>query len=144
MQNSDYQQILATLNRYARGCDRRDWSVFEQVFTEQVQASYGGFGFNDRQSVIDIIKNSLGGCGPTPHLLGNDDIQLNGDCSESQCYVRASHCGLDEHLGEFYEVWGQYNDRLQKIDGHWLITHRVFAIHHEIGSRKLLKPAAES
>ena len=135
------QDIIHTLNRYACACDSRDWSLFDDVFADNVHAVYGGYEFNSRAEVISIIKNSLGGCGPTQHLLGNYDVTVDAAIAKTKCYVRASHYGLGEHDGELYEVWGEYCDTLQSSHGQWLIIEREFRIYNEIGSRRLLKPA---
>jgi len=40
------------------------------------------------------VQSHLGGCGPTQHLLGNYDIDVDGDRASSSCRLRAYHCGL--------------------------------------------------
>ncbi len=135
------EKIIRVLNNYAQGCDRRDWSLFEQVFVADVQARYGGYLLDSRDKVIGIIKNSLGGCGPTQHMLSNYYVYLDdsGDIAITSCYVRAAHMGIGEHEGVFYEVWGEYKDKLQCFDGEWRIIERKMVIYQEIGPRDVLK-----
>jgi hypothetical protein len=43
--------------------------------------------------VIAQIRNMLGGCGPTQHLLGNHVVTVDGDHATSSCKVRAFSAG---------------------------------------------------
>jgi hypothetical protein len=59
------------LNRYGEAADRRDWPLYDQVFTSDATADYGMSKLTGRQAIVNLIRKSLGGCGPTQHLLGN-------------------------------------------------------------------------
>ena len=135
------EQIREVLNNYARGCDERNWALFERVFVEDVAFNYGGeYDATGRHKLVKLIQNSLGGCGPTQHLLGNFSIEVNGDSANCHCYVRAFHVGRGSKRGQLYEVWGEYRDRLQYREGAWKIVERYFAITSEHGSRDVLAP----
>jgi len=140
-----YTQHLAiqnVLNRYARGCDSRDWSMFDEVFAEDVSVDYGGvYRLDGRDKVVELIRSMLGGCGPTQHLLGNFDIAVHGEDACSACYVRAVHAGLGNESEVFYEVWAEYRDALKLTDAGWRIVERNMVIHKEVGSRDILRPA---
>ena len=137
----DKEEIREVLNNYARGCDSRDWALFEHVFVEDVAFNYGNeYQATGRHKLVKLIQNSLTGCGPTQHLLGNFSIQVNGDSAQCRCYVRAFHVGRGERRGQLYEVWGEYRDGLQRRDGVWKIVERYFAITYEHGSRDVLQP----
>jgi 3-phenylpropionate/cinnamic acid dioxygenase small subunit len=137
----DYEQIRQVLNNYARACDQRDWRLFDQVFIEDVEFNYGGeYSAKGRDKLVKLIRNSLGGCGPTQHLLGNFSIVVDGDKATCSCYVRAFHVGLGAKKNQQYEVWGEYKDVLQKTDGAWKICNRKMLITYELGSRDVLAP----
>lgn len=142
---TDYTQHLAiqdVLNRYARACDSRDWSLFDDVFAEDASVDYGGvYRLDGRDKVVDLIRSMLGGCGPTQHLLGNVDIAVHGNEACSACYVRAVHAGQGETSEVFYEVWAEYRDALRLTDTGWRIVERNMVIHKEVGSRDILRPA---
>ena len=134
-------QIIAVLNRYAQMCDRRDWALGGAVFAADVQGNYGGvFQIKSREKLLQLIRSSLGGCGPSQHLLGNYCIAINGNTATNTCYVRAAHAGKGSMKDKFYEIWGEYKDKLAQIDGAWKITHRELWIYHEIGTRDVLVP----
>ena len=139
--SDDRAAIIAVLNRYAQACDTRDWALFEQVFTPDVVGDYGpGYERPDRASIIASVKIKLGGFGPTQHLLGNYDVEVDGDRATSSCRVRAYHCGTGEESGLFYECFGRYDDRLLRTPGGWRITHRRMRVDIELGTRAVLKP----
>lgn len=134
--------IQGVLNRYARGCDTRDWALFDEVFTEDVSVNYGGeFELEGRAGVVEMIRSMLGGCGPTQHLLGNFDIAVHGEQACSACYVRAAHAGLGSESEVYYEVWAEYRDALRLTERGWRIFERHMVVHKEVGSRAILRPA---
>ena len=142
--SDDRAAIIAVLNRYAQACDTRDWKLFEQVFTPDVIGDYGaGYERPDRASIIASVQSHLGGCGPTQHLLGNYDVEVDGDQATSSCRVRAYHCGTGDETGLFYECFGRYDDRLLRTPEGWRITHRRMRVDIELGTRAVLKAAPD-
>lgn len=139
----DKDHITTVLNLYAQACDRRDWALFRDIFTLDVHADYGGFEFTGCEEVIAIIRNSLGGCGPTQHLLCNYLIDVEGDCATASTQMRCSHVGGKGRENLFFEVWGEYRDELRRLGGQWRIARRQMIIYHEIGTREVLAPEPE-
>jgi len=145
---SDQESIRQVLNNYAYGCDTRTWKLFDEVFTPTVEFNYGGeYSAQGRDKLVKLIRNSLGGCGPTQHLLGNFSINVTGDTASCFCYIRAFHVGLGAKKGQLYEVWGAYKDKLiltteTSSYPQWKICERKMLITYELGSRDVLGPAA--
>ena len=138
----DQAAIQDVLHAYARACDEREWSAFENIFCEDISVNYGGeFELEGRATVVSMIQSMLGGCGPTQHLLGNFLITLEGHRAKSRCYVRAAHAGLGEEAELYYEVWAEYQDVLVRKPAGWRILQRSMVVHKEVGSRDVLKPA---
>ncbi|NND69398.1 MAG: nuclear transport factor 2 family protein [Halioglobus sp.] len=134
--------IQDVLNRYARACDSRDWTLFDDVFTADVSVDYGGvYKLTGRDKVVEMASSMLDGCGPTQHLLGNFDIAVHDDQACCACYVRAVHAGLGTEAEHYYEVWAEYRDALQLTGDGWRIFERNMVIHKEVGSRDILRPA---
>lgn len=133
--------IEAVLNAYAQACDTRDWDLLGTVFSEDASVNYGDeFKLTGSAPIIDMVKSMLGGCGPTQHLLGNFQISVSETSATCSCYVRAAHAGMGNTRGQYYEVWAQYRDALQKRDGQWKIVQRKMVVHQEVGSRSVLGP----
>jgi len=136
------EKIREVTVRYAEACDHRNWSLFDEVFDSELKGSYGGqFQIKNRDKLVNLIKSMLGGCGPSQHLLGNHRIAVDGNTATSVCAVRAAHAGKGEKKELFYEIWGEYRDRLDCKNGAWRIVHRELVIFHEIGTQAVLGPA---
>ncbi len=136
---SDIQDVLTT---YATACDYRQWELLEKVFANDVRVNYGdAFHLEGIPAVTDMIKSFLGGCGPTQHLLGNFRISVDGDSSESACYVQATHFGKETHEGKMYTTWAEYRDKLERKKDGWKIIHRHMFIINDTGSPEILGPA---
>jgi len=136
------EKIRNVTVRYAEACDHRNWRLFDEVFDAELKGNYGGqFQIRNREKLVNLIKSMLGGCGPSQHLLGNHRIEVQGNTATSVCAVRAAHAGKGERKDLFYEIWGEYRDRLDCQNGEWRIVHRELVIHHEIGTQAVLAPA---
>ena len=122
---SDHLEIQTVLNLYASAIDKRNWSQLEQVFTPDAVANFIGIGqFEGRQAITDLISSVLCQCAATQHLLGNYEIQVNGDEAHTTCYLSAIHAGMGDYAGEVLTVWGEYTDKLVRTPEGWRITHR--------------------
>lgn len=133
--------IEAVLVDYALACDRRDWSMLDDVFLPDVAADYAGeYRIEGREQLVAMIRSMLGGCGPTQHLLGNFRVEVGDDTATAACYVQAVHAGSGRHADLTYEVWGEYRDRLVRTDNGWRIAERELAVFRESGTRDVLVP----
>ena len=138
-QAQDRAEVFDVLNRYADAADRRDWSLYDQVFTPDATADYGVSKLASREAIVDLIRKSLGGCGPTQHLLGNHTAQVDGDEAHASCRVRAFHRGVGEHSAETYELFGTYyHDLVRTADG-WRTRQLRMDIAVELGTRDVLQ-----
>lgn len=136
----DRAAIVETQIRYAQACDRKDWALFDQVFTVDAIGWYGGRPVEGRAAIVAMIKIGLGATGATQHLLGNPVVDVAGDTATASCAVRAFHqgAGSKEHLT--YEVFGEYEDELVRTDEGWRITRRRMAVTARVGAREVLGP----
>ncbi len=134
------EHIIDVLNRYADACDSRDWPLFERVFAPDATADYGDFQLASRDAIVASIRNHLGGCGPSQHLLGNYEVAIAGDHATATCRVRAFHAGAGARRDSYYEVFGEYRDRLVRMRDGWRIAHRQMRVAIERGTREVLGP----
>ena len=127
---------------YALLCDGRDWQAIDKVFSDHASACYGGRTLPDRAAILSMLRNHLGGCGPTQHLLGN--LQVSVDATgqvTSRIEVRASHRGAGERQNQTFDCMGHYQDRWVHTPAGWRIAHRSMTVVLEFGSRSVLAPA---
>ena len=141
MADNPRSEILTILDRYATALDRRDWSLMDQVFSEDLIYDAGEWIMNTRADYVQTVRGYLDGCGPTQHLLGNYRVQIQEKSAQSACYVRAFHRGLGELADTTYEMGGEYRDELRNTAQGWRISHRTLEVLFETGSRDVLRPA---
>lgn len=148
-EQAQFQQLLLerelhqVVCRYARLCDERDWAALDGVFSATATADYGGWQLRDRAAIAAMLRNNLGGCGPTQHLLGNLRVERDGDELRSRVAVRAAHRGAAQKREQTYECMGEYHDRWVQTPAGWRIAHRRMVVTLEFGSRGLLGPATD-
>ena len=136
---SDHWEIVAVQNRYAEACDQRNWALFDEVFTDDVETEYAAPPVTGRAERVASIRSHLGGCGTTQHLLGNYNVEVDGDHAQASCYVRAFHLGADRPELH-YEMFGRYHDRLVRTADGWRISYRRLEVVFELGTRAVLAP----
>ena len=125
-QFADHLEIQKVINLYAYSLDRKQWSALENVFTEDAVADFVGFGTCEgRQAIADFVSSVLNKCAVTQHLLGNIDIDVDGDQAQATCYLEALHVGLGKYASETLTVWGEYSDKLVRTANGWRIVHRT-------------------
>ena len=126
---------------YARLCDGRDWQAIAAVFSDNASACYGERTLPDRAAILAMLRNHLGGCGPTQHLLGNLQVWVDDKGQvTSRIEVRASHRGAGEHQNQTFDCMGHYQDLWVHTPVGWRIAHRTMTVALEFGSRKVLAP----
>jgi ketosteroid isomerase-like protein len=134
----DERSIVAVLNRLAWILDERAWGDLDQVFTADAVA-YGA----DEPGVPAIeetVRKFLGGCGPSQHLLGNHQIEVDGDTATARTKLRVMHQGADHRSDATYEVLGYYHDVLSRTAEGWRIAHREIDVRIQFGDFEVLQP----
>ena len=105
----------------------------------------------DRAAIHDVVTTSaiaadrgdatlLSSCFATPaaiasaatapgsfQLLGNQVLAIDGDTAESDTYVYVTHPQTDGGTTPWAHGARRLVDRLARVDGRWLITHRAVA-----------------
>jgi 3-phenylpropionate/cinnamic acid dioxygenase small subunit len=131
---NDYREIQAVLNRYASALDKKQYQRLSEVFTREGTANYIGLAeCKGLDSIIDLVSGVLDRCGQTQHLLGNVQIDVQGDQATASCYLQAIHVGLGDFAGQVNTVWGEYRDQLVKTAAGWRISYRELNVLHSQG-----------
>ncbi len=135
---SDAEAIIALLRQVAWLLDERAWDGFDGVFTEDATA-YGADG-PGVENIVNRIRQFLGGCGPSQHLLGNHEIDIVGDAARARTSFRALHRGLGDRSESTYEAVGYYHDEFRHTESGWKLTDRVIEVRISIGDMAVLQP----
>ena len=131
---ADHLEIQQVINLYASAIDKHQWSALESVFTEDAEADFIELGvFKGRQTISDLIASVLIQCSVTQHLLGNINIEVEGDTATASCYLSALHVGLGDYATETMTVWGEYKDKLVRTSEGWRIVHRTLVSMYSEG-----------
>lgn len=134
-------EIVSVLNRYATGCDTKEWDVLDTVFQEDALGIYGGVEYRSRDEIKKYIRERLGGVGTTQHLLSNYEVTVSETVASSACRLRAWHQGIGEWSGTTYEAFATYYDELSLAPNGWRICRRELIIEASLGTRDILGPA---
>lgn len=136
--------LAQTLIRYATACDTRNWDLLQQVFAPDCTTVYGGrYLCEGVAKVRRMISTHLDGCGPTQHLLGNLEVDVDDPARpRSRIQVRAVHQGLGPRSHLRYDAIGFYEDEWIQLPAGWRIQKRSMTMLLEIGDRSVLQPAA--
>jgi hypothetical protein len=125
----DKQEIAELSGTYMRGLDRLQPDVVRSVFFEDARTDYGFFK-GGPDEFADMAYNALKDHLANHHMLGQINIQLEGDVAFGEVYFQAFHrivTPLNEG-GETEErdlfISGRYVDRYEKRGGVWKIAFR--------------------
>ena len=124
----EFELIHRLRYRYVRFMDTKRWDDLAGLFVPDATASYGG-GAGELEGVPAIIEFLRGSMGDeamlTSYKVHHPEITLTGpDTAEGVGARRRRHPGPLEMTvrGASY-----YEDRYAKVDGEWLIAHRLQA-----------------
>jgi len=132
--NDDRQEIEAVLFLYAHLLDKKRYAQLTEVFTPEATANYVGMAeCKGVEAIIGLVSGVLDRCGNTQHLLGNVQIDVQGDKATASCYLQAIHVGLGDYSDRLLTVWGEYRDQLVRTPAGWRIGYRELTTLHAQG-----------
>jgi 3-phenylpropionate/cinnamic acid dioxygenase small subunit len=121
----DRQDIADALLRYATGIDRRDWTLFRTVFTDDCELDYGEIGtWRGVDAVTEFMQQAHALAGHTMHRLTNQVITVDGDSAQARTYVDALIMLADNNSG--VNAAGFYDDEFVRTEQGWQIARRRF------------------
>lgn len=136
--SSDHDAIVAILVDLADILDQRQWNRLADVFAPDAVAYRG-----EQTGLVAIergIRASLGGCGPSQHLLGNHRVVVDGDRAHSITKVRVLHIGKANRSQSTFECLGDYHDEFVRTPAGWRIMRRRFDVQIRLGDADVLQP----
>lgn len=109
--------------KYATSVDARDLQRYATCFTEDVVVTgFGDSEMRDRGPYVEWVGQALERFTRTQHLLGNQEVTINGDSAHLRTYVQATHV-LAADESKLVILWGIYDDKLIRTPEGWKITH---------------------
>ncbi|MEO6092703.1 MAG: nuclear transport factor 2 family protein [Novosphingobium sp.] len=128
----DERDIERGLARFSRLIDARAWDRLEDVFAADLSFDYGAEGEQHGIAALRAtMSRYLDGSGATQHLIGNLDVQIDGDRAVSWTYVQARHQRGGDVAGPTFDSNGEYVDTWARRAAGWRIVRREarWAIH---------------
>ncbi|OBK19669.1 nuclear transport factor 2 family protein [Mycobacterium asiaticum] len=124
-EREDRQDIADLLVRYATGIDRRDWTLFRTVFTDDCELDYGEIGsWRGVDSVTEFMQLAHAMAGYTLHRLSNIAVTVEGDRAGARTYIDGLIMAADNNGG--VNAVGFYDDEIIRTTEGWRIAKRQF------------------
>jgi 3-phenylpropionate/cinnamic acid dioxygenase small subunit len=121
----DRLEIAEVLLRYATGIDRRNWSLFRTVFTDDCDLDYGEIGsWQGIDAVVEFMRQAHSAAGHTLHRMTNQVIAVDGDRAAARTYVDALIMQRDNKSG--VNGIGYYDDEVVRTATGWRVARRRF------------------
>lgn len=126
MPSEDIVEIVNLINLYPVAVDAQRWDLFDQIFTADVQANFGGAA---RWEGLEALKRDFAAIHApftaTLHFTSNHQVGVAGDTATCISYVRGQFV---RDLGEgdrLFESTGWYDDRLVRTAAGWRVRERA-------------------
>jgi len=123
LQAEDKVEIQELSAKYAMAIDNSDLHAWLSTWTEQGiwEGAVGTFAGKDNLPlVLQKLAERLKG---KRHVMTNFVIEGSGDTAIQHCYLLIVDCSKQTPPGVAI-----YTDKLKKIDGQWLFSHRTVKI----------------
>jgi len=118
---ADRAQILDCLHRYSRGLDRFDRESLSSAYFADASDHHGAFRGSPRE-FVDWVTGVMGQWDSSLHILDLNNLDIDGDAADSECYVLFTQRRADGSAIDFGGA--RYLDHLERRDGEWRIASR--------------------
>lgn len=118
------QQLYA---RYSDAIMRNDAETFGSCWSDDGYWFLLGNEYRGKKAIVEAYSNSVVGTDFIMHLAISPLISVNGDKAKVRSQVQEI---LHFSGGGAIIILGNYNDKLQKIDGQWLFADRRISVRY--------------
>jgi 3-phenylpropionate/cinnamic acid dioxygenase small subunit len=116
----DRTEITEVLFRYGSSLDERDWDRLQTCFVDDVVSVLAGAAPIEGYAALEeAVRTALSVYDATHHLIGNAEVELDGDRARLRANLLANHV---LEAGNFV-VGGVYREEMIRTDHGWRITH---------------------
>jgi ketosteroid isomerase-like protein len=123
--SSDEQAIIELAIAYTWALDTKHLDALRSVFATDATADLNGVHCEGQDAIIARIERPLSRLDATQHLVGNHQVQVDGDTATHRCHLQSQHVKRGTAGGDNYLIGGIYEDRLARRPEGWRITHRT-------------------
>jgi hypothetical protein len=131
--------------RYAMAIDQHNFELLDSVFAANADFIYQGFGeFTGVEKFKALVQKNDAFLDATHHMVMSQSITVTGDVATCYCYVQAQHIRQSLAPDIMLLMGGNYADKLERIDGHWLIVERNMSTLWGMGNPAVLDMPADT
>jgi hypothetical protein len=139
----DKAAVYDVVSTYAGAMDRREWSLYRSIFTDEVDIHFPVWtgGLQERvpaERWVDLVRKALTGFDATHHMIVNRGIKLQGDRATVDSHMTARHVYAPDEV-EF--LGGFYTHQLVRRKGEWKLSGVMLNITWDEGPRELFPRA---
>jgi hypothetical protein len=143
----DDRDVRRMMTRMATLADQRAWDELVDVFTPTVRADWSELSGQPAAEIAagELVagwRAGLSGLSATQHLLGNQDVEIDGDRATAIAYVHAAHRLATTFADSVWIVAGSYRYDLQRTPDGWRISTATFHPMWGLGNQQLMTLAA--
>ncbi|MEM7100936.1 MAG: nuclear transport factor 2 family protein [Pseudomonadota bacterium] len=117
------QEITDLVGRYMRGLDRLDVHLLRSTFHDDATTDYGFFQ-GGPDAFCEMAHGALKDHLANHHMIGQVNIQLEGDIAFGEVYFQAFHRIISDGEERDLFISGRYVDRYERRDDEWKIAFR--------------------
>lgn len=123
----DRSEILAVINRCARGNDRWDADLIRSCYFEDAVDDHGDDFVGNVEGLVEYVKESARGFVASQHMVCNHHCELDGDDAYAETYFLV-FCLMPQapHIVSA----GRYIDHFQRRAGEWRILTRAVVMEN--------------
>ena len=142
--SDDANQVKQVVVTMVNAIDAKQWRQATDQFASEVFVDYSSLSGQPGGPVkaTDLVGGWQGLLAKvnTHHMLSNFDIEVRSDTADMYSHVYASHEaeGID-----YWDAYGRYHHKLDKIDGAWKITSMTLIMHGQKGNLNFLQEVTE-
>jgi hypothetical protein len=117
--------------RYLRTLDLKRWDDFSDTLTPDVKTNYGEqLSFDDRDSVVAFMRNSLGPTIITVHQCHHPELTIDGDTATGTWYLEDKVIVTEHRM--LLTGAAFYDDAYRRCDdGRWRISRTGYQRSYE-------------
>lgn len=116
---ADRQAITDCIHLYARGMDRADAELLQEVFWEDAQITGELYSGGVEKFISFSVPAGLENWDRMMHMISNTIIRINGDRAASESYFYGYHVGHGGSSTGDLIIAGRYLDRFEQRRGEW-------------------------
>ena len=121
---TDIRAIVDLTIAYTWALDTRSYDDLHRVFTADAVADLRGSIHEGIESILERVTGGTSRFDVTQHLVGNQQVHLDGDSATCRTQLQAQHVKLGTPGGDTFIVGGIYHDEMVRTADGWRIRHR--------------------